>query len=150
MKKRERFKIQFTGCSLQEETKENEVAKNRKDRTDRTGNLKNDSLSRWCKVGGDNLHASPQLARLVISFDEIMMCIKCMIIIMMDETRQDDSEYNSDEKNKTQAVGLVDASPRTPRHRPHGRVVTRWSFQASVWQFENFIHNSFFANSIAN
>ena len=55
-----------------------------KDRTDRTGNLKNDSLSRWCKVGGDNLHASPQLARLVISFDEIMMCIKCMIIIMMD------------------------------------------------------------------
>ena len=51
---------------------------------DRTGNLKNDSLSRWCKVSGDNLHASPQLARLVMSFDDIMMCIKCMIIIMMD------------------------------------------------------------------
>ena len=61
----ERFKIHFTGWSLQEEckTKGNEVAWNR---TDRTGNLKNDSLPRWCEVSGDNLHASPQLARLVM------------------------------------------------------------------------------------
>ena len=52
-----------------------------------------------------------------------------MRMAIVDDGEDDDKKRQSARQlimmNKNQAVGLVDASPRAPRHRPHGRVVTR-------------------------